>query len=80
VAGTGDLAAHARTLLDASCYLVLGTSDPDGRPWTSPVDFAADGLRDYYWVSATDARQPSTATTGRPCSGREGRQRRGTRS
>jgi Pyridoxamine 5'-phosphate oxidase len=50
-----DLAAHARALLDANGFLVLGTVDPDGRPWTSPVYFAAAGLREFYWCSETDA-------------------------
>jgi Pyridoxamine 5'-phosphate oxidase len=53
---TQDLAAHARTILDTIRYVVLGTVDADGRPWTSPVYFAADGLREFYWLSATDAR------------------------
>jgi nitroimidazol reductase NimA-like FMN-containing flavoprotein (pyridoxamine 5'-phosphate oxidase superfamily) len=51
-----DLAAHARTLIDANLYLTLGTSDPDGHPWTSPVYFAPAGDREFYWMSATDAR------------------------
>jgi hypothetical protein len=50
-----DIAAHARALLDANGFLTLGTVDPDGRPWTSPVYFAADGLREFYWSSRTDA-------------------------
>ena len=36
--------------------MTLGTVGPDGRPWTSPVYFAAGRDRDFYWVSATDAR------------------------
>ena len=36
-----DLRAHARALLDANQYLTLGTICADGRPWTSPVYFAA---------------------------------------
>ena len=40
-----DLAAHARALLNANRYLTLGTVDPDGRPWASPVYFAAAGVR-----------------------------------
>jgi Pyridoxamine 5'-phosphate oxidase len=32
-----NLTAHALAVLDANRYLVLGTIDPDGRPWTSPV-------------------------------------------
>lgn len=51
-----DLAAHARAIIDANLYLTLGTADPDGRPWTSPVYFAAAGAREFYWVSAADAR------------------------
>ena len=34
----------------------LGTADPDGRPWTSPVYFAPADDREFYWLSATDAR------------------------
>ena len=51
----GDLAAHARDLLAANSFLTLGTAGPDGRPWTSPVYFAAAGLGEFYWCSATDA-------------------------
>jgi len=44
---SGNFAAHARALLDANAFLTLGTAGPDGRPWTSPVYFAADGLREF---------------------------------
>jgi hypothetical protein len=47
--------AHARELLDANLYLTLGTVGPDGRPWTTPVYFAADGLREFYWSSEAGA-------------------------
>lgn len=50
-----DIAAHARELLDANSFLTLGTVDPRGRPWTSPVYFAASGLREFYWSSETEA-------------------------
>lgn len=36
-----DLAHHAQALLEQNCYLTLGTVSSDGRPWTSPVCFAA---------------------------------------
>jgi predicted pyridoxine 5'-phosphate oxidase superfamily flavin-nucleotide-binding protein len=49
-----DVAAHARELLDANNFLTLGTVDPDGRPWSSPVYFAAAGLGD-----STGARRPT---------------------
>jgi hypothetical protein len=55
-AGSDELTAHALALIDANLYLTLGTTDPDGRPWTSPVFFAAAGTREFYWVSETDAR------------------------
>lgn len=46
------LSAHARELAERIRYLTLGTVDHDGRPWTSPVYFAADSdLRMFYWVS-----------------------------
>ena len=51
-----DPAALARSLIDASLYLVLGTADEDGRPWASPVYFAHSGHRDFFWVSRPDAR------------------------
>jgi hypothetical protein len=60
-----DLAAHARSLLDTNRYLTLGTVDPDGHPWTSPVYFAPSGEREFYWLSATDA-QHSRNLAGRP--------------
>jgi nitroimidazol reductase NimA-like FMN-containing flavoprotein (pyridoxamine 5'-phosphate oxidase superfamily) len=51
-----DLAAHARAIIDTNYYLTLGTTDPDGRPWTTPVYFAPAGDREFYWLSATDSR------------------------
>ena len=51
-----DLAKHAQAILDANRYLTMGTVDPDGRPWTSPVYFASAGVREFYWVSDIDAR------------------------
>lgn len=51
-----DLAAHAARLLEHTAYLALGTITPDGRPWVSPVYFAAEGLTDFYWSSSTDSR------------------------
>ena len=51
-----DPAAVARTLVDASLYLVLGTADEDGLPWASPVYFAHSEHRDFFWVSKPDAR------------------------
>src|SRR5688500_12898388 len=51
-----ELIEHAQSLLAQNAYLTLGTVDADGRPWTSPVYFAADDLIDFYWVSSPEAR------------------------
>jgi hypothetical protein len=51
-----DLDRHVRGIVDDVTYLVLATSDPDGRPRTSPVYFSHDGYRALYWVSAPDAQ------------------------
>lgn len=51
-----DLREHAHSLLERTAYLTLGTVDPDGRPWTSPVYFAADGLDAFYWTSTPNSR------------------------
>jgi nitroimidazol reductase NimA-like FMN-containing flavoprotein (pyridoxamine 5'-phosphate oxidase superfamily) len=57
-----DLAAHAQALLEANAYLTLGTVGHRGLPWTTPVYFAAERLRDYYWVSGVDARHSRNLT------------------
>src|SRR4051794_7065946 len=43
-------------LLDQLRYLVLGTVDQAGVPWTTPVFFAADGVHRMLWVSSPDSR------------------------
>lgn len=43
-------------LLAENRYLVIATSDGDGRPWATPVFFAADGAHRVVWVSAPDSR------------------------
>jgi nitroimidazol reductase NimA-like FMN-containing flavoprotein (pyridoxamine 5'-phosphate oxidase superfamily) len=55
VTATGDRRIAAEVVL-ASHYLVLATADAEGRPWASPVYFAADQLRTFYWVSSTGSR------------------------
>ena len=47
----GDVAAAARSIIDNNLYMVLGTADPSGRPWVSPVYFAPAAYRDFFWVS-----------------------------
>ena len=35
--------------------MVLGTADQAGRPWVSPVYFAASELSQFFWVSSPEA-------------------------
>jgi hypothetical protein len=43
-------------LIKASPYMVLATADADGTPWVSPVWFATDDGRAFYWVSDPNTR------------------------
>jgi hypothetical protein len=51
-----DNSAHARSLLDDTCYAVLATADADGVPWATPVWFAHDDLDRLYWLSWPGSR------------------------
>jgi uncharacterized protein YhbP (UPF0306 family) len=50
-----DLAALGRQIVDSNLYMTLATADESGRPWASPVYYAADGYTDFYWVSGPEA-------------------------
>jgi hypothetical protein len=50
-----ELVERGRAIVDANLYMVLGTADEEGRPWASPVYFAPDGYRDFYWASRPEA-------------------------
>ncbi len=54
VTATGDRRIAAEVVL-ANHYVVLATADADGMPWATPVYFAADQLRTFYWVSRPDS-------------------------
>ena len=51
-----DNNAHAQTVLEETCYVVLATADGDGAPWATPVWFAHDGLDRLYWLSWPGSR------------------------
>ena len=53
---TDDNAAIARAIIDANRYMTLSTADADGLPWGSPVWFATEDHRRFFWVSDPDAR------------------------
>jgi nitroimidazol reductase NimA-like FMN-containing flavoprotein (pyridoxamine 5'-phosphate oxidase superfamily) len=55
----------ARTIIDANRYMTLGTADPNGHPWVSPVWFASDDYEHFHWVSSPEARH-SRNVAGRP--------------
>jgi pyridoxine/pyridoxamine 5'-phosphate oxidase len=46
----------AREIVDANRYMTLGTADERGVPWVSPVWFATDDYREFFWVSSPQAR------------------------
>jgi nitroimidazol reductase NimA-like FMN-containing flavoprotein (pyridoxamine 5'-phosphate oxidase superfamily) len=50
-----DLGAIARGIIDANLYMVLGTADENGRPWVSPVYYAAEEYSEFFWVSSPEA-------------------------
>ena len=51
-----SLGDTARTIIDTIVYMVLGTADEGGHPWTSPVYFASKGYKEFYWMSSPDVR------------------------
>jgi nitroimidazol reductase NimA-like FMN-containing flavoprotein (pyridoxamine 5'-phosphate oxidase superfamily) len=46
----------AKAIIDDNLYMVLATADEDGNPWASPVYYATDEYRDFFWVSRPEAR------------------------
>ena len=63
-----DLAALARAIIDANLYMVLGTADTYGTPWVSPVYYARAGYREFFWISAPDARHSKNIVARREVS------------
>jgi Pyridoxamine 5'-phosphate oxidase len=45
-----------RAIVDANRYMTLATAGEDGRPWATPVWFATDDYRQFFWVSKPNAR------------------------
>jgi nitroimidazol reductase NimA-like FMN-containing flavoprotein (pyridoxamine 5'-phosphate oxidase superfamily) len=52
--GQNNLEADGREIIDAGSYMVLGTAGADGRPWVSPVWYAPEGYREFFWVSSPE--------------------------
>jgi nitroimidazol reductase NimA-like FMN-containing flavoprotein (pyridoxamine 5'-phosphate oxidase superfamily) len=51
-----DLDALARTVVDSNRFMTLATADGGGAPWASPVWYAPNEYREFYWVSKPGAR------------------------
>ena len=60
-----ELAAFAKTIIDANRYMAIGTADESGQPWVTPVWFAHEGYREFVWVSKPGA-QHSRNIAARP--------------
>ena len=60
-----ELETAARAIIDENRYMTLGTADSTGRPWVSPVLYAPEAYREFFWVSYPDARH-SRNVTARP--------------
>lgn len=58
-----DLNAVARDIIDANLYMTLGTVDGTGRPWVSPVYYAAADYRQFHWVSWPEAKHSRNVAT-----------------
>jgi nitroimidazol reductase NimA-like FMN-containing flavoprotein (pyridoxamine 5'-phosphate oxidase superfamily) len=58
-----DLEAVAKAIIDSNLYMTLATSDETGRPWASPVWYAAEGYTKFFWVSSPDARHSRNVAT-----------------
>jgi hypothetical protein len=51
-----DIEADAHAIIDGNAYMTLATADAGGLPWVTPVWFAPEDDRRFYWVSDPDAR------------------------
>jgi len=51
-----DLTTIARGIIDSNLYMVLGTAGEAGRPWVSPVYFAPEAYREFFWISSPAAK------------------------
>jgi general stress protein 26 len=58
-----DLPEAARAVVDGNAYMVLGTADPDGRPWTTPVYFGHERYAELYWLSSPEAQHSRNVAT-----------------
>lgn len=58
-----DLEAIARSIVDSNRFMTLGTADESGLPWVSPVWYAPEAYREFFWVSSPDTRHSRNLAT-----------------
>ena len=46
----------AKKIVDSNRYMTIATADEHGIPWASPVWYATDDYRTFFWVSKPEAR------------------------
>jgi nitroimidazol reductase NimA-like FMN-containing flavoprotein (pyridoxamine 5'-phosphate oxidase superfamily) len=51
-----DFSDMAVRIIESNRFMVLGTADADGVPWTTPVWYAQEGYRRFVWLSSPDRR------------------------
>ena len=51
-----DLGTIAKAIIDANLYMVLGTADELGQPWTTPVYFSHLDYKEFYWISSPEVK------------------------
>jgi pyridoxine/pyridoxamine 5'-phosphate oxidase len=49
-------AEQLKAIVDGTAYMTLATADESGRPWASPVWFATEDYREFFWASSPSAR------------------------
>ena len=59
----------AREIVDRTLYVALATADSSGQPWASPVYFAHQDYREYFWVSEPEAQHSRNLRERREVSG-----------
>ncbi|MGH2755140.1 MAG: pyridoxamine 5'-phosphate oxidase family protein [Actinomycetota bacterium] len=50
-----ELVAMAKRIIGSNRYMTIGTVDPAGRPWVTPVYFGHRDYRELFWISSREA-------------------------
>lgn len=58
-----ELGAIAKAIIGSNSYMAIGTANESGAPWVSPVWFAPEDYREFFWVSSPEARHSRNIAT-----------------